>query len=772
MRVALAVALLVAGAPAWARQAPGAKPDKPQMYVDFGWSGKVPTERWSPMTVWITAGEKPIGGVLLVEFTQDATQAARIVVPFAATPGERTPVQVVAALPRDCRDLEFTLLGDRGRELARLTYAGWGASDTEAPMPPLLDPTTGLLVGLGRTSLHESVREWTGASGGDRPARPQDRWFPGMVERGRSSEPTEADKRRAWNNVTSAVVEPAVMPLTWAAYDGVMALVVEAGTAPAMNVRALEAVREWVDGGGRLVIVADSPGGAWRAWLPQDERGELVQLSPPEVGTLPPECGAAIRNEDRYVLALLPDEEPEGVVGPSRAAPMPAPAATITRRLVTLTDRARDDGWSVRWTEAPDAASGALAEGPVGFGWVTIIGLEPRFASEHLSARASGAVWRDAMGETVGDWLRSNSATQRLSVFFGYGPQTGSEHTISSLLEQEGVSGPRDGIVFLAIAACMMLLALLVGPVDYFVLKRMQAGQRSWLTALLWIGAASAAAYAAPIVLRSGPNTVSRHRVTDVIVDGSGAIPAWSSGLTSVFASQSGQAEFAQPDQASWWRGVSSLAFFAGSQPRLSGTVTTTQDAAGGVYGSRRGNPLEKLPIGMWTIRSFLDRSQESATVGATVAREAGGWRVEVTDLPEGHGVSAAALRIGESWYDLGGTGAATGARGVWSALAADSLQTTSAPAAWSFALPGEEGLGAETRPTRDARAGLAAQLPGASERALAIERRCRAGRWAAVYLGVEGAPGDVTIRDWTTTYHGAAVYRLLVPIDEGEEAP
>ncbi len=739
-------------------------PDRPTLYSDFGFAGKIPADRWAPITVWVSPGEKALGGSIVTEFDQDATQAARIITPFAATPGVQTPVQIVAALPAMVDRVTFTMLDDRGRRIARLRYSTL-PGDEAALLPAAIGVDEGLLVCVGRTSLPEAVRVWRDIvepQGQGQPTRP---WAspsnPGSI--------TLADTDRAWSTVRAAAVEPQTLPFSWIAWDGVTVLVADADSASAADPRAIDAVRTWVEGGGRLLVIAGVAGPQWRSWLPDGPAGDLVDLGDPVVTPLPEECADAMVAEaarDR-TDALEGEKEAEEI---KSRPPVPAPAVRVPMRPLRLTERARADGWCTRWRAGEHAA---LVEGPVGFGWVTIIGFEPRQAPSVLSARAAGAVWRDALRAPAAVWLEGRvMANPWGQPWWGRG-ESETQHAMVGLLNRlHGVPNLGD-MIFFVIGGCMLALAFLVGPVDYFLLRRLGAGQHSWLSALAWIGLASAGAYTAPVLLRSGPTQVTRLTVVDRIADAPpadapAAAPfAWQTGLTGIFAAQSGTATFAEPDQSGWWRGVSALApMFRPGQERIIGTVTTTQDAAGGMLGASRGNPLERLSMGLWTFRTFMDHSRPVSAVSATVDRHeegAGGWAVEVAGVPDGAVVADAALRIGDRWHDLGEYSLERSeGRLAWRVAAKDGRNRP--PLAWHRA--GWQEFSTDTQAMD--RPGMAASLPGALERATSIDRRVAAGGWAAVYVHCRGWPPDAAV-DLVSESRRSVVLRLLAPLDPAD---
>lgn len=743
---------------AHAQPATPASGERPTLYADFGFGGKLPANRWAPITVWISPGDRALGGVIVTEFDQDSTQSARIVTPFAAAPNAQTPVQVVAAIPPNTGRVVFTLYDERGRRIERLEYSDVPGSNA-ALMPPTVDRQEGLLVAVGRTSLPEAVRSWTDVTR----AGSVSEWR-SQVTAGTFTGPiTGSDLERAWRRADCGAIQPGAMPLSWVAYDGVVVLVVEADAAMQAEPRAVEAVRSWVEGGGRLLIVADAPGPAWRTWLPDGVTGDVVTLGEIVGAPLPEECARAMRLEGDRDADVLPGEGETAEPLP----PMPAPAGRVTIRPMTLAPEGARCGWQTRW-DTP--AGAALAEGPVGLGWVTVITLEPRTVGSVVSSRASGAVWRSALVGGASVWLESSVRDARVMYAMGGWGESESA-TVGILSRLSGLPVLGDAI-FLAIAGCMLGLAVLVGPVDALVLKRLRARQRSWLTALAWIGVASAGAYAAPVLMRSGPSQVTRLTGIDRLVTASDRAPdptAWQTGLTGIFSAQAGQATFQDPNQSAWWRGVSAVFDYMPSQRRISGVVATTQDAAGGTLGATRGNPLERVSMGLWTFRTFMDWTRIETALTARVNRDGDDWAVTVSEVPEGAVIANGCLRVGDRWITLDSDGRGAADRPdarAWRVPAADRW-TDKAPRPWQRAGM-REWYAQDERFTRP---GMAASLPGTHERSRSIDQRVATGRWAVVYLHADLWPSDVTI-DWVSRASRTTVIRLIVPLDEADRVP
>lgn len=756
--------------------AAAAEPDPiPIFYADFGWSGQVVPERWGPITVWVAGGEEPFAGTLVLEFRQDATQSASIAVPFATTPGKLTPVRFVAALPSYTSEVRVLLRDERGRTRRTLTYATNAAGEATALMPSPLAPGSALIVGVGRTSVTDAARGWEI----DRSLeRMQDRLTrlrqnSGLaVSTGLQRPPNDEELREAWDRVGAARIEAGVMPLAEAAYDGVLVLAVEAEAALAAEPRARAAVLDWVRSGGRLVIVASGPGAAWREWLPSDEEGELVEVGPVTRGPLPLELAEALtkraaadaqRERDRLL-----DADAAAAADARRPPPIAEPAERIAKRPLRLTDRALAEGWSLRWS-APDGA--ALAEGPLGFGWVTVIGLDPQLAASVVSERATAVVWQSALENAAGDWIEAavhedRGAGAPAGMFPGMAelPSTRSLTAVAQTLSR--IPAPGDG-VFFGIAGAVALLALLVGPFDAAVLKRLGIAQRSWLTALLWIGLATGGAYVMPELIRSGPTRVARFTVLDRIVR-PGDPPlarGYQSGVTGLYFAESGRVEFTTMDPGSWWRGFSAQQYYAG-ELRLPAPVPTFQSPDG----QGRGNPLEAFGAGMWTFRTFTDQSSPTTAVTGRIRRDpgGGGWRLTVVGLPEGVAVEGGAVQVAEGWHDLGVWTDEPVREGAWTVRLDDRDATDLPPAMWSATM-GEpvydaRGRFVEFTPLPPCPA-VAEDLPGADRRSAAFARRAATGRWAAVYLQLSNVPPDAGVA-WEAEYERRGLVRLLLPVE------
>src|SRR6185295_9867989 len=211
-------------------------------------------------------------------------------------------------------------------------------------------------------------------------------------------------------------------------------------------------------------------------------------------------------------------------------------------RLIRLTELGKQQGWTIAWDASVDGTPaegvGLRATGPVGLGMVSIVGIEPQSLPAATSAPVTRALWRNAVEGIKSGHLQhvTTTATNQNYWIYGYEHDEQTGGAVRAALDNAAAVPPLGAGVFLAIAASMLLLMLLLGPVDATLLKKYRQSQRSWLTALGWIGLASLAAYLAPRAMRSGQTVIRRLTSTDVICDRDG-IPrrACASAVTGIF---------------------------------------------------------------------------------------------------------------------------------------------------------------------------------------------------------------------------------------------
>jgi hypothetical protein len=733
--------LLLCGFPGFAAGQPD---DRVSLNAIFGWGGHIPTERWSPVTVYIHSPGRSISGVMLIEYAQDAHQQARIAVPFAAVADRTTAVQAVICIPPECDSVSIRLLDERGRRLAAERFTHTPTQRTGV-LGIKREYAEGLLVCVGLPRLPDAMRALREIEQELLAAQPAQN----------SRQPWERPRRTAavrWDEVLAVTVSPGDLPLSAMGYDSVMGVVVSGDAGFQVSRAALDAVHQWVLSGGRLVIVADGPGEQWRNWLPEEAR-QLIRMHPPDSSELPSKLAEAVG------AAAMPLE---------REVARPEAVESLAVRAIELTAAARREGWTVRHGEGGAAL---VAEGPVGYGYVTVLGFDPHKTTRTISSHGAAAVWVQALETIARDFFASNSLEATAPapgvVTYWYGYASRAQQAINVSLERLANVPVLGYTVFVTIAGAVLALALLVGPIDYLVLKRRKALQRSWMTALFWIALASAAGIAAPRVIRTDPTQVNRFSVIDQMagVQAGEQGLGFTTGLTGMYAGHAGTSQLTDVDPASWWRGTTAVYSF---QRGGSGTapVPTFQAAAGGEMGSLRGNAMHSLPLAQWTFRTFFDQSPRGLPLGARleIAGDEQDAALVITGLPGGcrivEGLVQGGIRPGQVLVPseiTQGPGV-----GEWRLrFAGDQAEGFhSLPSRWLYQPGGRRGDG-ERNP------GAALALPGPDRRGLAVESRIASGSWGAVYLWMEGMPPYPTL-DWKANAQHTAVIRLLFPVEDG----
>ncbi len=801
-----------------------------RMQVALGWDGQsLIAERYTPVVATIDSGADALAALLVLEYVQDATQRVRLVQSVSTTPGRPVPVHVAVCLGGSATGLSVRLESPERGVLARAEYRlDPDASRGELPML-LLQPPRRVIVHIGEAAgLGEGVL--------------------GPLLR---LAPREAAQRG-----TVSMLAEGHVPTIPAAFDSVDALVVKASDAARIDRRTLAVVRHHVAGGGRLVIMADGVADDWQRWLGEDAAvpidtldlppgpvpDALVQALHARLAPPPPveaddardplsvarrAAREARRKQNRQraqaqsgvVVAGGPRSEgpgsppaPEGVSAesaPSRPAPPAAPdagpppgasdetivtyepAQQVSRRAFTLRDAARAQGWVVRFAPGERPESGVLAVGPMGMGMVAVLGLPPARVAGTPHPRAAQAAWAEALA-AVG--IGGVEKPEEWSGASGAGASAARAY--DAVLERLSDVPPVSHWVFIAIGACVVVLACLVGPVDFVVLRARGRLPRSWATFLLWVGVAGGAAYTLPLALRSGETRVHRLAVLDVLVPPGDAPPlAWQSAATAVWSGGTLTGHFVRTgavasdagaaDVRGTWRGISPLdgasvsasitlpALDLGQRPAATGA------AAGDAWSALMpGGEGDTAPLAMghrqarWTLRALADEARVAPSM--RVVPDADGRHRLVARGPDGGAATVrhAALRTSTGWIELRvepGSGAFTHVLVAESAPAGEPAWLGAA-AADGAGVPGM-GLvfGAESQPFSVRRA---LDLPGPARRRLAAAARVDSGRWGELLVLLEEAEPDVAFRaaggGGVVPVRQSVVLRAVVPLAAG----
>ena len=659
---------------------------------------RAPGDRYAPVRVWLSS-EKGFSGVMVLEHAQDNTQAARVMVPAAATPGVVTPVDAVVCLPRSMPEIKVTLIDGNAGRVLDTTLAEYPDRDQQK-LFGAVDSDYAYVMSVGRHSLSTVMQTTAGLS---KPRMPGE-----MV----------VDDADWWAKLAAAVTAGQDMPRSVGAYEGLEALVIAPETLGPIDPRVVEAVRRWTASGGKLVLVVGTGGSAWRSWLPEGEEFDFVEVGEAAKVKTPPELRTMLGTMRELALR----RDPSLVIAEA--------GEDVSARAIALRARGEREGWRVRWSVGGE--KGLLAEGPVGFGFVTIVGVEPERVGVVADPRVTRRLWRDALRGAVETWRRGSfTRTDENYWIYDYqfnasGGDLPTRIGVAAVLDELSRSHTVNPISFLVIAGSMGALGLVLGIGDYLWLGALRKRHLGWATALGWIGVAGVVAAVVPTVIRGGDSAVSRWQVVDARGPRDGAGSAIAADVVASFVQRRAGISLEGLSREGWYRGVSASNGYyvrGGSRGLLLPALELREspgDPSAGCVALEMEQP-------QWTFRAMKGIAPAAEP---RVALEFEGHvpRVRV-EIEEGATIAAGRLEIGAEVYDL------------MFAREGESWRARSVP---GKSLGAFERQALETmRTTGGMMNGQApAESLGMSMRTeLAQEARLASGRWARVHLWIKGLP-------------------------------
>lgn len=744
-----------AGEPSGGEPQMPAPPRRPRQVeivrIDMAPRGVFTSERWNTITVWITSRERAWQGVISVEFTQDGSQDCHAMVAAATTPGRVVPVEVLIAPPSSLTSIVVKALDSRERD--RREFSGRPGTGVRAPTA---DPNAASVLILGEMNPDILIPRALMI----RPTDPQ-------------SMSDQSGKKRAIWDITMTTSAPAQRaPQSWMGYDEHECVVLKAGTLRELSERQLQALRAWLWEGGRIALLADG-GIDWRRLLPEGAGEDPIVMS----DQVRVRAAAALRT-----LVTGRSEVAEPVTFPARA--------------IRLTPTGRKQGWDLRWLCETDPAEGgseqpgALAIGPVGMGVLAVLGADPERMPPALNADRSRELWRNACEPLLSDRVLVGETGWWWGGGYSPGSGRGEAERAAMTAVADSMAEVRSvgRMAFFTILAAMGVLAVLVGPVDAIMLRRLRVPHLNWLTVLGWVTLASIAAIIAPMALRRAEDKVSRIRVVDTIVAPEGAV-SWRTGVVGIFAGAPGQFDLDGFGEGAWVRGISTLGSYESA--RTMPALRVVQGFGPGAT-LREGKP-EAAAMQQWTFRLLHDRQPGATDPSAMTARvraeDQGKYAVTLIGVPGAARVRTAALLVGMNGVvqrlEVKGLEAETGATRRGRAeqyVSTGSAQTEQEPAekvvydseedvpplmSWDAPIARGQEPWAGIQTGAAIMPGAALGLPGASFRSNAIGMRVRSGTYVCVLVWLGDAPADVKGEREGVLQKTESVHRILVEVEE-----
>jgi len=510
--------------------------------VDLGWGGCYRPREWTPAVVSIHHNlTNPFGGFVSISAAQDELTHMSVVQPFVLTPDlsshVRVQMKLAFAAERGC---EVKILDQRGRTQWQRRYDPWAGSDNYLPMTAVM-PNEMLIgiVGRGGFGLLSLDRHAKCATGSDGP-------------RG------EIYVRRRL---------PRMLPWDWTGYVSLDLLVLYDPPWEQINTDQGRAIARWVSNGGKLLIVLG------RRPVPTDH--PLSDILPAQVGPV------------RQVELTWPSK-----TRLNAWQLQPRPGVTV----VATDDLGADQTiWTAGMSE---------------FGRVGLLALDPE-GLPSASERGQAEFWvrllkdlrqpprDDAVGRTI-SLSREEDVEESTVLGYGYEILPEVQHTNDVLEELMNIEQLRPLSIWWVIGL-LTGLAVLLGPVDYFVLKRLDRQPLTWLTSTLIIGVFTVGAYHGVTVLRAGQTQMRVVSVTDAI---GASDEAWTTTFAGIFASHSDDYALEQLSRGQWWSPIApESGYYYGQSGMALRRIRCFQ--AGG------SNLPHSVPINIWSMQCLMCESRQ-----------------------------------------------------------------------------------------------------------------------------------------------------------------
>jgi len=561
--------------------------------VDFfcGWGGCYRPMEWTPVEIGITTTfTEPFAGSVTLSAQQDGLNTLNIVHTFVLTPDIPLHLPLVTKLAFAADKCSVRIRNKRGRTQWQHDFELWDFSRRNRLLTPLGE--NDLLIGLvGQRKF-------------------------GLLQLGKKS---VCESYAGRGKVYVGHKLPRVVPWDWTGFVPLDILILYDPDWDLFNQHQLNAIAQWVSNGGKLLLVLGSH--------PLPAVSPFAQLLPFDV---------------HQVKQITVPRDILNVWGLDSSK-----AETVASWPLTPKSDAR-----LYETETHDANECLFAAGYVGFGRVGVLAFDPSTMSDTQRANSARfwvgritAILEDTYARPVdvvepapppsrssGRSRPTRSDADRdsrrypmprldRSIRFAEDAEsllrqgrdtnrydTGRAHVASNAIMEHlyNIAEMRPLSIWWVILL-LTALAILLGPVDYIVLKRKDRLPLTWLTCSFWIVVFSVGAYYGVQALRGGKMQLRVVSVLDGIANAEsspGRLPAgWSTTYCGLFAPRSAAYQLEGLTRHQWWSGIAPTQGSIGPFNREVGTrkiYCFQHDGA---------NLPSSLPISIWTVQCLLNES-------------------------------------------------------------------------------------------------------------------------------------------------------------------
>jgi len=586
--------------------------------VDFfcGWDGYYRPMEWTPIEIGIGSDlTEPFDGTFVIAAPQDGLNTLNIIRRFVLTPDQPKNLPLVTKLAFGMGKCELEIRDKRGRLQWDHTINMWDFSAQNRLLRVVQE--TDLLMGVIGQPRFGLLR------------LPRD---------------TVCLSERGEGKVCLGRKVARMTPWDWTGFVSLDVLVLYDPDWALLRRQQVQAMCEWVSNGGTLLLVLG------RHPLPQDS--PLAQLLPFHVGE-PRQTEVPLETLDRWNLDAGASE-------------------TVTAwPLFSKPDS--------RLVEKASAGAGGYLYGlgQVGFGRVAVMAFDPAELTQPQAARAAD-FWTTHIGLCLGGRLETprNGGTRDAAFLASRGRTIGVNREDSDDAQQNRRQPGRDnnryqiGIAQNAnngvmehlyrlaemrplsiwwVILTLTALALLLGPVDYMVLKRLGRLPYTWLTSTGWIVLFTVGAYYGVQALRGGNMQMRAVSVLDGVADSN---CAWATYYTGLYSPRSADYQLEGLSGGQWWSGVapSQEQMWAHQGESALRQIRCLQEDGASL-------PVS-IPINIWTVQSLLTEFPlESIPFTATVERQGERLVVEITNASDSS-IRAGCVLLEDAYANVGSVSA------------------------------------------------------------------------------------------------------------------
>jgi len=608
----LRVPLILFVASALALVASASEEDPFSVDLVCGWRGYYRPMRWTPMEIQLSGPSEltePFDGSITISSQQDGLNTMNITQEFVLMPGDRRYLPLVTKLASGLNSCDVRINNKRGRTQWQHDFDLYGLSRTQRFLTAVGEKD--LLIGLvGRTGF-------------------------GLLRLPRQSVCRSGDET---GKVYVGDKIARMVPWDWTGFVPLDVLILYDPDWSLFKPQQLSAIAQWVSNGGRLLLVLGN-----HPVAPTNPIAPLLPCTP----------------RDRKQMTISPD------ILDTWGLQADGPEMVTAWSLVPRSGAHFCDA------ETDDANECLFATGYAGFGRVSVLPFDPSLMTDKQRAH------------TARFWVSRTQALLADDSAVRYDPRTRrpSSSRISRSIEfvedADSMSPdprrrrPREiapvyaannaimeflyqGIQPLSIWWVILLLtalAVLLGPVDYKMLKRIGRLPLTWLTCTFWIVLFTIGAYYGVQALRGGQLEL---RVVSVLDGIKNTDHVWSTSYCGLFAPKSDDYRLKDLQKNQWWSGIAPTGRDMGAQGRegIGKRIYCLQHDGG--------NLPYSLPVNIWDVQCLLNESSlQRLPFDAEVQRRGDEIVIDITNesksrimggyvLTDGsHGVRFGSVRAG-----------------------------------------------------------------------------------------------------------------------------